>query len=82
MPSVRSVSHLASNQILRLNGEIWLPNIGSSSDLVTQHKDDISEYFKCELVQNPLENPLYCATDIINETLEMLSDGYIVSTCF
>ena len=42
--------------------------------MIEKHAEFINLHFTCQLVKIPMENPLFAATDAVNEVLESLSD--------
>ena len=61
---------LAENNLLQKGGKLWLPNLGCVQDSIDTFRSEITKYYVIETVDDPLDNPLYKASEKV--TLELL----------
>jgi hypothetical protein len=69
-----TLTGLVNDNMLRVTGEIWIPNIGRCGEYLEQYASSLKQYYQVELVTNPMLNPLYAATDDITDDLVELAD--------
>jgi hypothetical protein len=60
-------------KILKDTGAVWLPNISYVLRMLNTNKV-IDSYYVWNVVRNPLENPLYQATNFVTNELEQCPD--------
>lgn len=64
-----TIPRLASENFLCENGKIWLPNLECVTTALNDFIKDIEEYYTISYIENPLENPLYAATENVEKEL-------------
>lgn len=62
------------HNLLTKDGEIWLPNLQCVKELIDDFSDVLHSYFHIELREDPMENPLYRATEEITDVLMRCPD--------
>ena len=70
----QTLPQFATENVLSKDGEIWLPNLECVQELMESFADVLLPHYTWELVAEPLENPLYLATDAIEEDLMRCPD--------
>ena len=55
--------------MLRYRGEVWLPNIKCLFIYIKIHSKILSVYYTITMMKDPKENPLYAATEDVNDIL-------------
>lgn len=65
---------LATSNILKPNGSIFLPNLDCVEELLTAYADILEEHFMWDRVKNPLQNPLYKSTERCQKELLLCPD--------
>jgi hypothetical protein len=60
---------LASKKLLPAGGKIWLPNLDCIQEQLDDNKVLLAPYFDIKLVKDSKTNPLYRATDNVEEEL-------------
>ncbi|KAJ1411527.1 hypothetical protein B484DRAFT_482627 [Ochromonadaceae sp. CCMP2298] len=66
---------LAREGKLAQGGQIWLPNLDCIQVSLTDFADDLHPYFTIALASDPKENPLYLATEDVEEELLRCPDA-------
>ena len=64
---------MAAKGAIPINGEVWLPNIDCISDRLHRLSDSLQPWFTTHMISNPMENPLYKATQTV--ATELTEDG-------
>ncbi len=65
---------LATSNILKPNGSIFLPNLDCVKEFLTAYADILEEHFMWNHVKNPLQNPLYKSTERCQKELLLCPD--------
>lgn len=66
-----SLPGFVKKKILKDTGTIWIPNVTHVNDSIEAHREILQEYYSWDVINDPFENPLYEATDMVeNELLE------------
>ena len=66
---------LAENNLLQKGGKLWLPNLGCVQDSIDSFRSEITKYYVIEVVDNPLDNPLYKASEKVTSELLRCPDA-------
>lgn len=66
---------LAENDLLKIGGQIWLPNLECVEDSINEFRAEIGKYYTIEAVGNPHLNPLYAATETVEQELLRCPDS-------
>lgn len=61
---------LADNDLLKKGGQLWLPNLGCVQESIETYRDEILMHYTIKAVEDPLQNPLYAASE--NVEIELL----------
>lgn len=69
-----TLPRFATDNVLSADGEIWLPNLNCVQELMESYADVLQEHFTWELVADPKKNPLYLATEAIEDELLLCPD--------
>lgn len=64
-----TLPQFATDNVLRKDGEIWLPNLECVQELMENFADVLQPHYTWDLVADPLKNPLYLATEAIEDEL-------------
>jgi hypothetical protein len=64
---------MASKGAIPLDGEVWLPHIACIENRLKRLKELLQPWFTVNMVANPMENPLYRATQTV--ATELVEDG-------
>lgn len=64
-----TIPMLAKSGILTKGGELWLPHLSCVTDSLDEFKEALALYYSIDFVENPLENPLYLATEDVESEL-------------
>lgn len=67
-------------EILKDGGTIWLPHLEVTRELLVCHYDTLHIYYDIDYVEDPEENPLYKATDTVEDELLRCPDKLINDT--
>jgi hypothetical protein len=71
----RTFPTLAKEGKLAPGGQIWLPNLDCIQVSLTDFFDDLDPYYTVSLARDPKENPLYLATEDVEEELLRCPDA-------
>ena len=66
---------LAENDLLKIGGKVWLPNLECVEDSINEFRAEIEKYYTVEAVANPHLNPLYAATETVEQELLRCPDS-------
>ena len=66
---------LAENDLLKIGGKIWLPNLECVEDSINEFRVEINRYYTVEAVADPHLNPLYAATETVEQELLRCPDS-------
>lgn len=66
---------LAENDLLKVGGKLWLPNLDCVQCSLDEFKSDIERYYTIEKVEDPMRNPLYAATENVEAELLRCPDS-------
>jgi hypothetical protein len=66
---------LAENNLLQKGGKLWLPNLGCVQDSIDTFRSEITKYYVVETVEDPLDNPLYKASEKVTSELLRCPDA-------
>ena len=64
---------LAAKGAIPLHGEVWLPNINCIGERLERLRDTLCTWFTIHLITDPMDNPLYRATQTV--ATELVADG-------
>ena len=64
---------LAGKGAIPLHGEVWLPNIRCIDNRLKRLKDSLGTWFTIHKVADPMDKPLYRATQTV--ATELIADG-------
>jgi hypothetical protein len=64
-----SLPQLAEQNIIKKGGKVWLPNLECVLNSINDFHNEIYKYYTWEAVENPFDNPLYAATEMVTEQL-------------
>ena len=70
-----TLPQFVTDDVLKESGSLWLPNLKCVEELILEHADVLIKYYTWELVQDPLRNPLYLATEAIEDELLKCPDS-------
>jgi len=70
----QTLPQFAIDNVLKKDGEIWLPNLECVRELMESFADVLVPYYTWDLVCEPKMNPLYLATEAIEEDLMRCPD--------
>jgi hypothetical protein len=65
---------LAKNRILRPGGSIWLPYLECVRESINDFTAELKVHYDISLAQDPMENPLYAATEDVEDELTRCPD--------
>lgn len=65
---------LARGELFNHNGKIWLPRIQCVEECILENSTIIQDHFVIDMIEDPLENPLFRATAKVREQLEKCPD--------
>lgn len=68
------MTRLAVENVILRGGRIWLPNFQVVNELVEEFRESIEEEYVIEFTSNPLDNPLYAATEKVEALLKLCPD--------
>ena len=66
---------LAENNLLKKGGKLWLPNLDCVQCSLDEFSSEITKYFEIERVEDPMKNPLYAATENVEDELLRCPDA-------
>jgi len=69
-----TLPQFVTDNVLSKDGEIWLPNLECVQELIHSYSDVLLPHYTLELVADPLLNPLYLATEAIEDDLMRCPD--------
>ena len=70
-----TLAMLAENNLLQKGGKLWLPNLGCVQDSIDTFRSEITKYYAIEAVDDPLDNPLYKASEKVTSELLRCPDA-------
>ena len=70
-----TLAMLAENNLLQKGGKLWLPNLGCVQDSIDTFRSEITKYYVIETVEDPLDNPLYKASEKVTSELLRCPDA-------
>ena len=70
---------IASEGILAPDGIVWLPHLSCITDSLTEFYSYLNPYFEIELVEDAKTNPLFLATEDVEDELLRCPDSLINS---
>ena len=70
-----SLPAFVKKKILKQRGTIWLPRMNYVSQMIDQNHSILSECYDWDVVTNPIENPLYQATELVVDELLTCPDN-------
>ena len=70
-----TLAMLAENNLLQKGGKLWLPNLGCVQDSIDTFRSEIIKYYVIEAVDDPLDNPLYKASEKVTSELLRCPDA-------
>jgi hypothetical protein len=65
---------IASEGLLAPNGKIWLPNLNCIHDKLDEFQETLCEFYEICYERNPLNNPLFLATEDVERELMLCPD--------
>ena len=65
-----TLSTLAQENLISAGGKIWLPNLQCIRESIGRFRKCIDQFYTVHEVEDPMENPLYVATE--NARAELL----------
>jgi hypothetical protein len=65
--------------ILKTGGSLWLPNVTHTAEMIEECAHALGKAFVWELVEDPNLNPLYSATEKVNNELLIASPKAILT---
>lgn len=65
---------LSKNGLLKPGGTIWLPYLDCVQDSVSDFNKELTAHFTIKLVSDPMLNPLYAATEMVEDDLSRCPD--------
>ena len=65
-----TIPSFASKGVLKVGGQLWLPNLQCVRDSITEFDTEVTQYYRVEVSADPDSNPLYVASD--NARAELL----------
>jgi hypothetical protein len=66
---------MAEQGFLKKGGKFWLPNLDCVQNSIEDFHAEINKYYTIEAVEDPLLNPLYAATENVEEELLRCPDA-------
>lgn len=75
-----TMPHFAKHNVLSQGGVLWLPHLEHVDTMIDDNSAELADYFVWDLVKDPSENPLYLATDDVNEELLSCPDNLTNAT--
>ena len=70
---------LVEMNIIRSGGEVWLPHVSHTANMVHEHSKLLEDMYSWELVKDPLLNPLFRATEHVTNALIQASPVAILT---
>lgn len=70
-----TLPQFVTDDVLKESGSLWLPNLKCVEELIIEHAEVLIKYYTWELVKDPLRNPLYLATEAIEDELLKCPDS-------
>ena len=61
---------MATSGRIPLDGEVWLPHTQSVTDMLDSHWENLRMHFTKEYAPYPKDNPLFWATQVVEDELE------------
>jgi hypothetical protein len=65
----------ATQGIISKSGKIWIPNLSCTSELLENYSASLSPYYTWHLAEDAKSNPLYLATEDVEEELLQCPDS-------
>ena len=66
---------LLDKGLLKDTGSVWLPHLDHVDAMLEKFSDILSRYYTWTIISNPVENPLFRATDDVSEDLLRCPDN-------
>ena len=66
---------LAENNLLKKGGQLWLPNLECVEESIDEFRDEILKYYTILALDDPMLNPLYAATETVEQELLRCPDS-------
>ena len=70
-----TLPQFATDGILKETGSLWLPNLKCVEELILAYSDELHTHYTWELIKDPTKNPLYLATEAIEDELLKCPDS-------
>jgi hypothetical protein len=70
-----TIPELRNKNLLKVTGEIWLPNNSYVQEMLQKHQEILSRYYTWRAIHDPKLNPLYHSTDYVKEELLKCPDN-------
>ncbi len=67
--NVRWTEKFFSEKILKKAGTLWLPNVNYVTEMIHKNEQILSQHYSWDVIENPLDNPLYEATNLVTNEL-------------
>jgi len=74
-----TLPELAKERILSIGGKIWLPNLQCIRESIDRFRVSIDQFYTVHPVANPMENPLFVATENACEELLLCPEGALTN---
>ena len=69
-----TIPRLAEDDVICRGGNIWLPNLQCVQDSVNKNKHILDKYYTVRMVSQPNSNPLFMATETVEDKLLLCPD--------
>ena len=65
----------AREKLISVGGKIWLPNLQCIRESIGRYRTTIDQYYNVHDISDPMQNPLYVATENVYDELMRIPEG-------